>query len=91
MGECQGPQGAKGERGAPGAAAQATSTNLHVVRQDTCAQNDCNLSCDARETLASVTCPSGTISISKNGDVETASGSGGKLRRMGRRLQRRSP
>ena len=70
----QGSQGAKGEQGAPGSAAQATSTNLHVVRQATCdAQNNCNLSCNAGETLASVTCPSGTVSISKNGDVETAS------------------
>ena len=70
----QGPQGAKGEQGAAGLAAQATSTNLHVVRQATCdAQNNCNLSCNAGEKLASVTCPSGTISISKNGDVETAS------------------
>src|SRR5271167_1929262 len=32
----QGPQGAKGEQGAAGSAAQTTSTNLHVVRQDTC-------------------------------------------------------
>ena len=70
----QGPQGAKGEQGAAGSAAQATSTNLHVVRQATCdAQNNCNLSCNAGETLASVICPSGTVSISKNGDVETAS------------------
>src|ERR1700722_18041618 len=62
----QGPQGAKGEQGAPGLAASAAAINLHVVRQDTC-ENNCSLSCNAGETFASVTCPGGTVSISKNG------------------------
>ena len=61
-----GPQGAKGDQGPPGA-------GLHVVRQDSCSSN-CKLACEAGETIASVTCaPQGTISITKNGDTETAS------------------
>jgi AefR-like transcriptional repressor, C-terminal domain len=61
-----------GRKGRTGAL--ATSTSLHVVRQDTCdAQNNCSLSCNPGETLASVICPSGTVSISKSGHVETAS------------------
>ena len=61
-----GPQGAKGDQGPPGA-------GLHVVRQDSCTSN-CKLACEAGETIASVTCPpQGAISITKNGDTETAS------------------
>ena len=61
-----GPQGAKGDQGLPGA-------GLHVVRQDSCTSN-CKLACEAGETIASVTCPpQGAISITKNGDTETAS------------------
>ena len=60
-----GPQGAKGDQGLPGA-------GLHVVRQDSCTSN-CKLACEAGETIASVTCPpQGAISITKNGDTETA-------------------
>jgi Collagen triple helix repeat (20 copies) len=72
-----GPQGANGEQGPPGPAGQAGpagpsgSTGLHVVRQDNCENNSCTLACGSGETLASITCPSGTVSISKNGDVET--------------------
>jgi len=72
----QGPQGAKGEAGPPGPAGQAGpagpsgSTGLHVVRQDNCENNSCTLACGSGETLASITCPSRTVSISKNGDVE---------------------
>src|SRR6516164_9870824 len=61
-----GPQGAKGDQGLPGA-------GLHVVRQDSCTSN-CKLACEAGETIASITCPpQGAISITKNGDTETAS------------------
>src|ERR1039457_2266566 len=75
-----GPQGAKGEQGAPapsGPAGQADATGsagLHVVRQDACdSASKCDLACSAGETLASVICPGGTVAISKNGEVETAS------------------
>jgi hypothetical protein len=62
-----GPQGAKGDQGPPG-------TGLHVVKQDSCqGSSNCNLACDAGETIASITCPQGAISITKNGDTETAS------------------
>ena len=64
-----GPQGAKGDQGPPGPA----GPGLHVVRQDSCAST-CKLACEAGETIASVTCSSqGAISITKNGDTETAS------------------
>jgi hypothetical protein len=78
----QGPQGAKGEKGEegpPGPAGQAGpagpsgSTGLHVVRQDNCENNNCTIACGSGETLAFVTCPAGSVSISKNGDAETAS------------------
>jgi Collagen triple helix repeat (20 copies) len=62
-----GPQGAKGDQGPSG-------TSLHVVRQDSCeGSSNCGMACAAGETLASVTCPQGAVSITKNGDTETAS------------------
>jgi hypothetical protein len=65
-----GPQGGKGEQGPPGAPA----AGLRVVRQDSCqGASNCKLACGAGETLASVTCPKGAVSITKNGDTETAS------------------
>jgi hypothetical protein len=68
-----GPQGAKGDPGV-GAAAPAATAGLHVVRQDSCeGASGCNVACGAGETLASVTCPQGAVSISKNGDTESAS------------------
>jgi hypothetical protein len=61
-----GPQGAKGDQGPAG--------GLHVVRQESCqGSSNCNLACDAGETIGSITCPQGAISITKNGDTETAS------------------
>jgi len=79
----QGPQGAKGEQGGQGPtgpggqagpAGPAATANFHVVRQDSCGGNDgCSLVCDHGEMLGSVTCPNGTIAISKNGDAEAVS------------------
>jgi hypothetical protein len=47
---------------------------LHIVRQNKCEGSaNCNLACGAGETIASVTCPQGAVSITKNGDTETAS------------------
>jgi hypothetical protein len=84
-----GPQGARGEQGSPGPegkrgppgsagpqgpAAASASTGLHVVRQDACEPNEaCKLECGPGEKLASVTCPGGTVAISKNANVEAAS------------------
>jgi hypothetical protein len=42
------------------------------VRQDKC-EVSCNLACNPGESLASVTCPQGAVSITKNGDTESAS------------------
>ena len=79
-----GPQGAKGDQGPPGppgpqgpkgeqAASSAASPGLHVVRQDSCeGSSNCSLACGAGESLASVTCPQGVVSITRNGDTETA-------------------
>jgi hypothetical protein len=70
-----GPTGDKGESGAnaeKGASATG-SRGLHLVRQDICASSaNCSLACEPGETIASVTCPQGAISITKNGDRETA-------------------
>ena len=62
-----GPQGAKGDQGPPGA-------GLYVVRQDSCpGSSNCNLACEAGETIGSITCPQGEISITKSGNTEIAS------------------
>jgi len=62
-----GPQGAKGDQGPPG-------PGFSVVRQDSCpGSSDCNLACEPGETIASITCPQGAISITKSGNTETAS------------------
>jgi hypothetical protein len=69
-----GPQGPKGEKGDKGEQGASGSASLHVVRQDSCqGSSNCNLACGAGETLASITCPQGAVSITKNGDTETAS------------------
>jgi hypothetical protein len=71
-----GPQGPQGEQGPPGP--QGPSTGLHVLRQDSCdTGRGCNLACGPGEKLASVTCPGGTISFSKNAEEATCSHSRG--------------
>ena len=47
------------------------SVAMRCYSHDNCENNSCTLACGSGETLASITCPSGTVSISKNGDVET--------------------
>jgi hypothetical protein len=69
-----GPQGQKGEKGDKGEQGASGGASLHIVRQDKCEGSaNCNLACGAGETIASVTCPQGVVSITKNGDTETAS------------------
>jgi hypothetical protein len=69
-----GPQGPKGEKGDKGDQGASGAASLHVVRQDSCeGSSTCNLACGAGESLASATCPHGAVSITKNGDTETAS------------------
>lgn len=67
-----GPQGPKGDQGLPEPSG-AAPPGLHVVRQHACDSSDCSLTCSAGESLASVTCPQGVISVTKNGDAEIAS------------------
>jgi Collagen triple helix repeat (20 copies) len=81
----KGEPGAKGEQGLagppgptspPGAptALDTAPAGFHVVRQDSCASGaDCKLTCGTGETLASVTCPQGTVSITKTGETDTVS------------------
>jgi hypothetical protein len=71
-----GPQGVKGETGpigpagAPGAPG---SSGLHALRQQGCGQSsNCDFTCSPGEKLISVTCPGGTIAITRNGDIEAA-------------------
>ena len=71
-----GPPGPPGPQGPPGPAAATASTGFHVVRQDACA-NNCTLTCGTGETLASITCTGGTVSVSKDGDAEAVSCSNG--------------
>jgi collagen triple helix repeat protein len=74
-----GPKGDKGDKGelagtAEQHASNAAALGLHIIRQDSCeGSSNCSLVCDAGERIASVTCPQGAISITKNGDTETAS------------------
>jgi hypothetical protein len=77
-----GPQGATGPKGEQGSAGQSGpsgppgptgSSSLHVVRQDACQDGKCDLACNSGEQMASVTCPGGTISFGKNGDIDNAS------------------
>jgi Collagen triple helix repeat (20 copies) len=53
-----GPAGAAGPAGPPGVA------GFHVLRQNACSGNTCQLICGPDETLVSVTCPGATIIMS---------------------------
>jgi len=72
----QGPQGDKGDTGpiGPAGAPGAPGTSgLHALRQPGCGQaSNCDLACAPGERLISVTCPGGTIAISRNADIEAA-------------------
>jgi hypothetical protein len=77
----QGPQGAKGEQGPQGPAGPAglagppgPAGGLHALSDDNSCEtgSDCKLECSAGEKLVSVTCPGGTITISKTGEIQTA-------------------
>jgi hypothetical protein len=80
-----GPQGDAGPQGAPGAKGDtgsigpagpvgpAGSSGLHALRQNCSSGNNCDLTCSPSEKLISVTCPGGTIQITRNADIEAAS------------------
>jgi len=81
----QGTEGAKGEQGPPGStgpaglagpAGPAGSTGLRALRLDRCDTSaNCDLECYPGEKLVSVTCPGGTIEISKTDEAATCSNS----------------
>jgi hypothetical protein len=68
-----GPAGPVGPPGPAGAAGAAGAAGVHVVSHDTCPADTCEFACSAGETLASVTCPGGTVRISTPGPFVTAS------------------
>jgi len=71
-----GPQGEKGDTGPIGPAGPAGApgtSGLHALRQPGCGQaSNCDLTCSPGERLISVTCPGGTIAITRNADIEAA-------------------
>jgi len=67
-----GPAGPAGPAGPPGPAASA---GLHALSEPAC-ETKCELICSPAETLVSVTCPGGTIQISKIADSDTATCTG---------------
>jgi hypothetical protein len=82
----QGPPGPKGDPGAigeagtrgppglvgpPGPAGPAGFNALHALSQDSCTAV-CNLACNPGEQIVSVTCPGGTIKITRGGAAESA-------------------
>ena len=83
----QGPAGPQGEAGPQGRRASKAmpaprpagppgpmgASGLHALRQNACGQpNNCDLTCSPGEKLVSVTCPGGSITITKNADIESA-------------------
>ena len=83
----QGPAGQQGAAGPPGPAGQkgdagpigpqgppgpVGATGLHALRQDCGAGSQCDLTCSPGEKLVSATCPGGTVSITRNADIESA-------------------
>jgi hypothetical protein len=60
-----GPAGPAGSAGPPGL------TALHALGQDSCIAV-CNLACNPGEKIVSVTCPGGTITITRGGEAESA-------------------
>ena len=75
----QGPQGAKGEQGAPGLAGPPGPVGgLRALKRDRCDTSEkCDLECSPGEKLVSVTCPNGTIELSKTNEAATCSNSPG--------------
>lgn len=62
-----GPAGAVGPAGAAGAVGPSGPPGVagfHVLRQNACSGNLCDLICGPNETLVSVTCPGATIVLS---------------------------
>ena len=62
-------------RAPPGRPGPAASAGLHALSEPAC-ETKCELICSPAETLVSVTCPGGTIQISKIADSDTATCTG---------------
>lgn len=72
----QGPPGDKGDAGPPGQAGPpgpVGATGLHALHQDCAAGSNCDLTCSPGEKLISATCPGGTLQITRNADIDSAS------------------
>jgi Collagen triple helix repeat (20 copies) len=72
----QGPPGEKGDTGPPGQAGPpgpTGATGLHALRENCAAGSNCDLTCSLGEKMVSATCPGGTIQITRNADIESAS------------------
>jgi collagen triple helix repeat protein len=78
----QGPAGAQGQPGDKGDAGPAGpagppgpvgATGLHALHQDCAAGSNCDLTCSPGEKLVSATCPGGTLQITRNADIDSAS------------------
>ena len=72
----QGPPGQKGDAGPPGQAGPpgpTGATGLHALRENCAAGSNCDLTCSPGEKMVSATCPGGTVQISRNADIESAS------------------
>jgi hypothetical protein len=72
----QGPPGVKGDAGPAGPVGPpgpVGATGLHALHQDCATGSQCDLTCGPGEKLVSATCPGGTLQISRNADIESAS------------------
>jgi hypothetical protein len=72
----QGPPGDKGDAGPPGQAGPpgpVGATGLHALHQDCAAGSNCDLTCSPGEKMISATCPGGTLQITRNADIDSAS------------------
>lgn len=72
----QGPAGDKGDAGPvgpQGPPGPVGASGLHALRQNCAAGSQCDLTCSPGEKLISVTCPGGTIAITRNADIDAAS------------------
>jgi hypothetical protein len=71
----QGPAGEKGDAGPigpQGPPGPLGATGLHALRQMCGAGSNCDLTCSPGERMISVTCPGGTIAITRNADIDAA-------------------
>jgi Collagen triple helix repeat (20 copies) len=66
-----GPAGSPGAAGAPGPAGSPGLIALRPLTADPC-HSQCNLACNPGEKIVSVTCPGGTMTITKGGAAESA-------------------